>query len=91
MFLLYVSVNPACSTNDQESTEIDEDIAVKQEVVTKCPYTGKEMRDPVRNIHCNHNYDRDGITEAMKLRKGKTRYVTVLAKYDRQINRTIYS
>ena len=46
-----------------------------QEVATKCPYTGKEMRDPVKNIHCKHNYDREGITAAMKLRKGKTRCV----------------
>ncbi|KAK2158217.1 hypothetical protein LSH36_174g01009 [Paralvinella palmiformis] len=71
---LLTTVNPPeCSTSDQNSTQLDDDMVMVQEVATKCPYTGKEMRDPVKNIHCKHNYDREGITAAMKLRKGKTR------------------
>ncbi|KAK2166551.1 hypothetical protein NP493_1317g00059 [Ridgeia piscesae] len=56
-----------------QPTQVDDDIAVMQEVNTKCPYTGKEMTHPVRNIHCGHHYEKEGITQLMKNRKGRAK------------------
>ena len=56
--------------------QLDEDIAMtQQEIVTKCPYTGQEMVQPVRNKICNHNYDRNGIQELIKNRGRRAKYV----------------
>ena len=44
---------------------------------TKCPYTGKEMKDPVRNKHCNHNYDREGANQLIRARGARAKYVQV--------------
>ncbi|KAL5013466.1 hypothetical protein ScPMuIL_007736 [Solemya velum] len=58
----------------QEPQLEDEDIALtQQEVNTRCPYTGKEMKIPVRNKICNHNYDKDGIQQYMKNRGRKAK------------------
>lgn len=57
-----------------EPTQIDEDIAMTQtDVNIKCPYTGKPMKNPVYNIHCKHNYDKEGIMEMIGLRKGRAK------------------
>ena len=35
--------------------------------------SGKEMVNPVKNVKCGHRYDRDGILNHIKLRKGKAK------------------
>ena len=53
------------------STSIAEDITMTQsDVNTRCPYTGKDMINPVKNKHCGHHYDKEGITHYIKI-KGK--------------------
>lgn len=53
------------------SEQIDDDIAMTQpEINTRCPYTGKEMINPVKNKHCGHHYDQEGISHYIKT-KGK--------------------
>jgi len=51
------------STNQGMSVaEEDGDVALtQQEVNTKCPYTAKEMVNPVQNKLCGHNYEKDAI------------------------------
>ena len=52
--------------------EEEEDIGMtQQQVNTKCPYTGKEMVDPVRNVVCKHSYDKTGIMHYVKQRGKK--------------------
>ncbi|XP_074656090.1 E3 SUMO-protein ligase NSE2-like [Tubulanus polymorphus] len=54
-----------------QETELsgDEDlICTQKQVHTKCPYTGLEMTNPVRNKICGHNYDRLGIEDYLKKR-----------------------
>ena len=54
----------------------DSDIEVEvtqQSINLKCPVTGKEMTDPVKNKHCTHNYERTGIIQLMQQRKGKAK------------------
>ncbi|XP_053377926.1 uncharacterized protein LOC123528457 isoform X1 [Mercenaria mercenaria] len=52
----------------------DMDVEMTQEKVnTRCPYTGMEMVYPVRNKHCGHNYDKDGIQQYIKQRKKKAK------------------
>jgi len=56
----------------------DGEVEISQEVMnTKCPYTGMEMVNPVRNKHCGHSYDREGILQYIKQRKHKARYSTM--------------
>lgn len=38
-------------------------------VQTIDPYTKKEFVDPVKNIKCNHSYERATITELLKAQK----------------------
>lgn len=50
----------------------DEDVEMTEEKVnTQCVYTGMEMVHPVRNKHCGHNYDKEGIQQYIKRRKEK--------------------
>ncbi len=49
----------------------DDVIMTEQEVGTKCPYTQKEMDEPMRNIHCNHNYEKQAIIEFIQRKKLK--------------------
>ena len=59
---------------DDDDEEMLEDVAVtQQEVNTKCPYTGQEMTNPVKNKLCGHSYDRDGIMALIKNRKGRAK------------------
>ncbi|PVD32203.1 hypothetical protein C0Q70_07632 [Pomacea canaliculata] len=52
----------------------EDDIEMTQAMVnTKCPYTGQEMVDPVRNKICKHTYDKVGILEYIKRRGRKAR------------------
>jgi SUMO ligase MMS21 Smc5/6 complex component len=54
----------------------DAEVEMTQENVnTKCPYTGMEMVNPVRNKNCGHNYDMEGIQQYIKQRKKKAKYV----------------
>ncbi|XP_072029944.1 E3 SUMO-protein ligase NSE2-like [Amphiura filiformis] len=48
----------------------DEDFVMTQaEIVTKCPITQQEMKDPVKNKLCSHNYEREAITAMLKNRR----------------------
>ena len=59
-------------------TDDDEDLAVEEETQShKCPYTGKEMVDPVRNTNCGHCYDREGILAYIVQKRHKARYTCV--------------
>ncbi|KAH3820805.1 E3 SUMO-protein ligase NSE2-like [Dreissena polymorpha] len=50
------------------------EIEVSQETLTfKCPYTGKVMECPMRNKHCGHSYERDGILQYIKQRQKKAK------------------
>ena len=52
--------------------EEEEDVEMtQQQINTKCPYTGKEMVDPVRNTICKHSYDKAGIMHYIKQRGKK--------------------
>lgn len=52
----------------------DEEMVLTQsDVNTRCPYTGKDMVNPVTNKHCKHNYDRDGIYYYIKIKKNKAK------------------
>jgi SUMO ligase MMS21 Smc5/6 complex component len=54
--------------------DVDEDLAISQaETSTKCPYTGQEMKHPMRNKHCGHNYDRDGIKDLLHHRGNRAK------------------
>ncbi|XP_052089378.1 E3 SUMO-protein ligase NSE2-like isoform X1 [Mytilus californianus] len=56
------------------STQIDEDIAMTQpEVNTRCPYTGKDMINPVKNSYCGHHYDKEGISHYIKIKGRKAK------------------
>lgn len=69
VFLLFCTEDSQAGTNGI-STNPDACIEVTQETVNfRCPYTGKEMVNPVRNIHCNHNYEKDGILHYIKHRR----------------------
>ncbi|XP_033726956.1 E3 SUMO-protein ligase NSE2-like isoform X1 [Pecten maximus] len=53
------------------SSTVDDDVAMTQpEVNTRCPYTGMEMKNPVKNKLCGHKYDKEGIMQHIK-NKGK--------------------
>ena len=48
---------------------MDEDLVMETEtLMLKCPYTGKQMVDPVKNTNCGHSYDKEGITLYIKQR-----------------------
>jgi len=51
------------TVGDGGDSDIEMEVA---QVNLKCPVTGKEMTDPVRNVHCTHNYERKGIQHHMK-------------------------
>ena len=45
----------------------DEDMVMTQaETITKCPITLQDMKDPVKNKHCGHSYDKDAISQMLK-------------------------
>lgn len=63
--------NPDSSSQPSTSQPLntDEDLVMtQQELNTRCPYTGQEMKNPVRNKICSHTYDKDGILNYMKQR-----------------------
>ena len=50
------------------------DIAISQaQTSTKCPVSGSEMKDPVKNAQCGHRYDREAIRQLMRQRRGRAR------------------
>ncbi|XP_076437706.1 E3 SUMO-protein ligase NSE2-like [Babylonia areolata] len=62
----------AAASGSREGVEEEEEVEMtQQQVNTRCPYTGKEMVDPVRNIICRHTYDRAGIQQHIKQRGKK--------------------
>ena len=53
----------------QRTETIDEEMAITQKAVnTKCPITGAEMTNPMKNKHCGHVYDSQGIQDLCKRR-----------------------
>ncbi|XP_005108376.1 E3 SUMO-protein ligase NSE2 [Aplysia californica] len=54
-------------------TEDDEVALTQTEVNIKCPYTGKNMVDPVRNTICGHVFDRDGIMGHIRAKKARAK------------------
>ncbi|ELU09037.1 hypothetical protein CAPTEDRAFT_158041 [Capitella teleta] len=59
---------------EAEDVQIDGDLIMTQGVQsTKCPYTQQEMEYPVKNKHCGHTYDREGIAALIKHRGNKAR------------------
>ncbi|KAK3087711.1 hypothetical protein FSP39_009508 [Pinctada imbricata] len=68
--------NPGAVPSSAPTQEmvVDEDLAMTQsEQSTRCPYTGKDMVIPVRNRHCGHRYDKDGIMHYIKTKKSKAK------------------
>lgn len=57
---------PSGSQDEGEEVEL-----TQEQVNTRCPYTGTEMVDPVRNIICKHTYDKAGIQQHIKQRGKK--------------------
>ena len=54
----------------------DADIAMtQQEVNTMCPFTRKEMSNPVTNQICRHSYEKEGILQHIKSRGKRAKYV----------------
>ncbi|XP_013384994.1 E3 SUMO-protein ligase NSE2-like [Lingula anatina] len=60
---------------EQASLDLDDDdLAMTQQVVvTKCPYTGQEMINPMRNKLCDHRYDRAAVEEMLKKRGSRAK------------------
>jgi len=57
------------SRTAKQLVQLDEDMAVTEtEINTKCPVTQQEMKNPVTNRHCNHNYDLNGAKELIRNR-----------------------
>ena len=57
------------SRNAKQLVQLDEDMAVTEtEINTKCPVTQQEMKNPVSNRHCNHNYDLNGAKDLIRNR-----------------------
>ena len=70
-------IDPLAESQEQEMGD-DEDLMVEEETQTfKCPYTGKEMVDPVKNTTCGHSYDKEGIMIYIKQRGKRAKYVHV--------------
>lgn len=66
-------------TGEEEQMDMDEneDLVIQGETQTyKCPFTGKEMVEPVRNANCGHAYDKEGIMIYIKQRGRHARYVS---------------
>ncbi|XP_067952131.1 E3 SUMO-protein ligase NSE2-like [Watersipora subatra] len=54
---------------EQREFREGEDLMVQEETQSfKCPYTGKQMVNPVKNINCGHSYEKDGIIVYIKQR-----------------------
>lgn len=57
----------------------DEDLMVQEETQNfKCPYTGQEMVEPVKNTACGHTYDKEGILVYIKQRGKRAKYVYIV-------------
>ncbi|XP_061183216.1 E3 SUMO-protein ligase NSE2-like [Saccostrea echinata] len=61
-----VPQTPTC-TGDEEM------VLTQTDINTRCPYTGKDMVNPVKNRHCEHNYDREGILHYIKTKKNRAK------------------
>jgi SUMO ligase MMS21 Smc5/6 complex component len=72
-----------------EEIQLDDDIAMTQpKLSTKCPYTGQEMVNPVRNKYCKHNYELDGILALIGHRGDRARCPVSGCVNDRPLLRT---
>ena len=70
-YIIFFTDDTLSTPIQSTSTSIAEDITMTQsDVNTRCPYTGKDMINPVKNKHCGHHYDKEGITHYIKI-KGK--------------------
>ncbi|XP_055997156.1 E3 SUMO-protein ligase NSE2-like [Ostrea edulis] len=62
-----VGAVPQTYTGDEEM------VLTQSDINTRCPYTGKDMVNPVTNKHCEHNYDREGILHYIKTKKNRAK------------------
>ena len=54
----------------------EEDLVMTGEKINiRCPITQQIMEYPVKNIHCNHLYDKQGVEDLIKNRGDKAKYV----------------
>ncbi|KAL7647236.1 UNVERIFIED_CONTAM: hypothetical protein RMT77_002494 [Armadillidium vulgare] len=57
---------------DNAQSSVDEEIVTTQETINLIdPYTKKMMENPVRNIHCNHVYEKETTLALIKQKKRK--------------------
>ena len=54
-------------------SESEDFVMTEATISTKCPITGKEMVQPVKNVHCGHHYEKDGMLAHVKSLKQKAR------------------
>jgi len=71
-------LNPTAGEDEDDSApgeiRVDDDLAITQSKLnTRCPYTGQEMVDPVKNTHCGHSYERSGILTLISHRGQRAR------------------
>ena len=48
-------------------------MVMSEKLSIKCPITQQVMQRPVKNKHCGHCYDRQGVEEIIKFRGEKAR------------------
>lgn len=62
--------SPAAGANENVDEAIDDSLMISQaDEVTKDPITKAPIRDPVRNKHCKHRYDRESIIHYIQQQK----------------------
>ena len=67
---LYTSMKDFAADGQEEQEAMDDDgdeLAVTgQTIQTIDPYSKREFVDPVKNIRCNHSYEKDTIMEVIR-------------------------
>ena len=77
-YINYIILIDLLAESQEQEMGDDEDLMVEEETQTfKCPYTGKEMVDPVKNTTCGHSYAKEGIMIYIKQRGKRATYVHV--------------
>ena len=73
LYFFFLCTGESMPTQATEQTLVeDEDFVMTQsEIVTKCPITQQEMKDPVKNKICQHNYEKEAIMQMLKNRRAQ--------------------
>ena len=61
-----------------QKPEMDDIVMTCEKISIKCPITQKVMKHPIKNKHCGHCYDREGIEELIRHRGEKARLLSVI-------------